>query len=576
MDSILNNIIKTDYKFFLGSRFEDDINKEEYSMKMLQKIQICMEQGIITVFKNLESIYPSLYDLFNQNFTIIHQQKYARIAVGNSNNKMTEVNNNFKCIILINQNDIHNQDPPFLNRFEKYLFSFENLLNEELIKKSEEIFKNIKNFILFNENENNNININNLLEFFNLEDIQAIIYKMKKINENNNNNNDNNEFDEEKIEDEILKTIAPILSQDLFAFSKVNNFDKETPNYFEKIIKFYQQTEHNNIKNFIKNMKNNKNIIFTFSDILDIFYENDFYIENENFGIINENSIENDIFIQQINSENEIEKIIKNFMKNENKNLIIFKFLPNNIEHLNHIKFIIENYERENINIKNKAFIFIIYLKRFQFKNNNSKQNLFYFLSDFEQTFIDNLINTNKINIIDLLNLNNKEILFKFINFKEIFHEVIYEIFSTINYNFININKNFDKKNYIENISKEILKKEFLCDILKEKTLDLINKEENIIKKIFYEKNIIDKFDIDFVSILSKYVKIIFKEKLNEIIVDYEKDSVLSNIINNKIFNQNELINLFNIYIQKKKEEINISLGNNKIKFKCSWKHFII
>ena len=566
IDSIINNIKKTDYKFFLGSRFEDDINKEEYSVKMLQKIQICMEQGILTVFKNLESIYPSLYDLFNQNFTIIHQQKYARIAVGNSNNKMCEVNNNFKCIILIEQNDVQNQDPPFLNRFEKYLFSFENLLSENLIEKSKEIFDNIKNLIFLNENDNENnnnknisINLNNNLVFFNLEDIQAIIYKMKIINK----------IDEEKIEDEILKTLAPILNQDLLAFSKVNKFDEINQIYFDKIKNYYQQSEHNNIKNFISNMKNNKNIIYTFSDILDIFYDyDDFNIENEKFGFINENTIENDIFIQQINSENEIEKIIKNFIKNKDKNLIIFKFLPNDIEHLNHIKFIIENFEREKkYNFNKKAFIFIVYLKRNLFHNNNnnlSNQNLFYFLSDFEQTFIDNLINEKNINIIDLLNLNNKEIFLKLINNKEIFHEIIYEIFSTINYNFINVDKNFDKKNYIENISKEILKNEFLIDILKEKTLDLINEEENIIKKIFYEKNIIDKFDIDFISILLKYVKIIFKEKLNEIIVDYEKDSVLSNILNNKIFNQNELKILFNIYMKKKNKEIFVSLENNK------------
>ena len=60
IDSILSNIRKN-YKFFIGSRFENDINKGEYSAKILNKIQICMEQGNITVFKNLESIYPSLY-----------------------------------------------------------------------------------------------------------------------------------------------------------------------------------------------------------------------------------------------------------------------------------------------------------------------------------------------------------------------------------------------------------------------------------------------------------------------------------------------------------------------------------
>ena len=59
------NELKKEYIFFLGSRFEDDINTWEYSAKNIHKIQVCMEKGTITVFKNLESIYPSLYDLFN-------------------------------------------------------------------------------------------------------------------------------------------------------------------------------------------------------------------------------------------------------------------------------------------------------------------------------------------------------------------------------------------------------------------------------------------------------------------------------------------------------------------------------
>ena len=76
---------------------------------------------------NLESIYPSLYDLFNQNFTYISGKKYARIALGYAHDMSIEVNPNCRIIILIDQNQIKNQDPPFLNRFEKHKNIFYHL-----------------------------------------------------------------------------------------------------------------------------------------------------------------------------------------------------------------------------------------------------------------------------------------------------------------------------------------------------------------------------------------------------------------------------------------------------------------
>ena len=68
-----------------------------------------MEKGIIAEFKNLESIYPSLYDLFNQNFLIQDNKKYARIAIGSSNNKPYKVDDKFKSIIIVDEKDIYKE-----------------------------------------------------------------------------------------------------------------------------------------------------------------------------------------------------------------------------------------------------------------------------------------------------------------------------------------------------------------------------------------------------------------------------------------------------------------------------------
>ena len=84
-----------------------------------------MEEGKVLLLKDLESIYPSLYDLFNQNFTVVSDKNFARIALGSSNNSLSFVHNDFKCIILVDENEIEKEEAPFLNRFEKHILSFE-------------------------------------------------------------------------------------------------------------------------------------------------------------------------------------------------------------------------------------------------------------------------------------------------------------------------------------------------------------------------------------------------------------------------------------------------------------------
>ena len=92
--------LNKEFIFYLGSVFENDQYGEFYSVKILNKILSCMEQGKILILKDLELIYPSLYDLFNQNFTVVSEKNFARIALGSSNNSLSYVHPNFKCIIL--------------------------------------------------------------------------------------------------------------------------------------------------------------------------------------------------------------------------------------------------------------------------------------------------------------------------------------------------------------------------------------------------------------------------------------------------------------------------------------------
>ena len=74
-----------------------------------------------------------------------------------------------------------------------------------------------------------------------------------------------------------------------------------------------------------------------------------------------------------------------------------------------------------------------------------------------------------------------------------------------------------------------------MCTKLNNLVIKLIEDDDDLIKQIFYEKNIFEKIDIDFISVLLKFIKLKYKEKLNKIIVNCEKDNVISNMYYYKI-----------------------------------------
>ena len=60
--------------------------------------------------------------------------------MGNRKISLAEVNKSFKCIILIDNMEKNSLDRPFLNRFEKQMLSFTDLMPKELIEHAEKIF----------------------------------------------------------------------------------------------------------------------------------------------------------------------------------------------------------------------------------------------------------------------------------------------------------------------------------------------------------------------------------------------------------------------------------------------------
>jgi len=112
-----------------GSKFEED-QTEDYSYRILNRIILCMESGSILVLKDLDNIYGSLYDMLNQNYTVVGHKKNCRIALGAYSNPMCQVDSKFRCIVLVDEQKVDYTDPPFLNRFEKQLLRFQDIIDD--------------------------------------------------------------------------------------------------------------------------------------------------------------------------------------------------------------------------------------------------------------------------------------------------------------------------------------------------------------------------------------------------------------------------------------------------------------
>jgi len=116
--------------FYEGSPFLND-NNEEYQFKIINKIQEHGENGDIIILYNLKQVYAFLYYLFNKNFIIKDGKQYARICLGNYSEQHTPINRSFRVIVMVDKNYLDKVEPPFLNRFEKMILSFLQLIDEK-------------------------------------------------------------------------------------------------------------------------------------------------------------------------------------------------------------------------------------------------------------------------------------------------------------------------------------------------------------------------------------------------------------------------------------------------------------
>ena len=550
---LLNSVNKK-YIELVGSKYKTDIKSGKYSEEMLNKIKYIMETDNALILKDLDMIYASLYDLFNQNFTIMGDKKFARIAFEYAKIS-SEVNQNFHVIVIVNKTQINNLklDPPFLNRFEKHIITFNMLLEEKDIEIAKKITDYIELISSFNKNNRLKIDLDRLLINCKQHNIEGLIFKIK----NDKKKNENKEWIEkegpeyeENMMKEVFHKIVPTFCQDIIASMMSSNIDQKYNKIKNIILDIYKECLCNNFESFFKKIKSKKNIIYTFSKVTEnLFEEKDMEIKN-NMGVFNKQTT-TILMIESFKSEEDLIYELNLFVNSQNKKLLILKVTENGSNKINSLNYIITNFEKEYPKLKDKLILFIVHKQRMN-KNETSKKGVIpdyisFINEDYYQIFIDNLQGKENSNILKLVEKGNKELADEYINNSNFIENKIFTILNYLNYTILFETKSLNRRNFTTNISEKIINnqkiKEFIQKNLKKQGKFI----KNVIKDIFIT-DIIEINDVDFFEVINSKLSIDFCTYLLKIVLFSLKENVLTQILNNPHFDlimQNEYFSNF-------------------------------
>ena len=546
----LLNSVNRKYIELVGSKYKNDIKYGRYSEEILNKIKYIMETDNVLILRDLDMIYASLYDLFNQNFTIMGDKKFARIAFEYAKIS-SEVNKNFHVIVMVNKIKIEDLklDPPFLNRFEKHIVSFNMLLEEKDIEIGKKIFGYLELISSFNNEAKLKIDLEKLLINCKFHDIEGLIFKIK--NDKGNEEwikKDDLEY-EKKMINEVLKKIVPTFCQDIIASMLYSNIEQKYNEIKNEILDIYKNSKHNNFESFFKKIEKRKNIIYTLSKSTENLFEEEDKIIKNKFGEFSKQTITMDM-IDAPKSENELTYLLKSFTNSKNKNLLIFKVTENNSNKINSVNFLINNFEKEYPKIKEKLILFIVHKQRMQ-KDVKSKKvtipDYISFINDeYYQIFIDNLQGKENSDVSLLMQKNNEEELVKtYIDNSNFIENKIFTILNYMKYTLLFETKSLNQKNYTTEIAERIINSEIIKPLIKENLKKQGKSIKGIVNNIFIT-DIIDVNDVDFFEVINSKLSTYFFSYLLNIILFSLKENILNPLLNNKhldVIMKNEYFN---------------------------------
>ena len=452
---LLNHYLNAElssYKVIIGSKYKRDIEKEEYIFKVLNEIILNMEKGTCIVLKDLNYVYGALYDLFNQNFSIIGNRKNCRVALGGTNNPMCYVHDSFRCIVISDDFDL---PPPFLNRFEKQLITYEHIISKKHIELYKELINWLHNELLLDESlcelcfvgyDKENFLYGIIISNYDKYEREALLLQSNETADDTTQQLSN----DDKLKLNIRKEVIQLANMN-FSLGIAINEDNLSKTEINNVLELYYSLQcHTSFNDFHEKYKNIYKyvVVYTYSNILD----NVNTITKAKLNVISLSEIQNEHdLINRFKLKNSFQRAnttslsyLEGMSVPSLKGVLVIKIdYKKEHRHLDHLIFKL----KENINDIEEKYSNVYLLIYISSAKEKITINPF---SDFYNITIDN-INGSKDNYDktkELLTVSSKQLIHKYFD-HNVFNEFLTKIIFNLNYIVVSTEHKYTVSNHI-------------------------------------------------------------------------------------------------------------------------------
>ncbi|XP_069124642.1 uncharacterized protein [Argopecten irradians] len=389
-----------EYEVMFGSQFEDDLT-DDYNYRILSRIILCMEQGIVLILKDLENIYGSLYDMLNQNYTVVGKKKNCRVALGPYSNPMCHVNDDFKCIVLVEETNLNFSDPPFLNRFEKQQFRFVDMISLEDKDAIVELQTTLHSFV---DVSGRNFTVSKAIPIHDTDALFSLILNIKETT---------NAYNLEDIIRICLRRILSLVFPEAIVRSTRSVLSNEQPSKVQSLIdEYFELPLHEGLESFLisQHGMNSTDLEETRVDMNVIFTHSNMHVNINS--LLNNQSL-SVLKMGAFKSEKDLTKAIENFFESEHEFLFLQFDSRYDMQHFLLTKITIEQKAKENINkasdqLSRKYVYLLVHLSTSE--NIDPSTSQIHFMSGWNMVTIDTLEKPRK-SMLDLRGRNLTEII---------------------------------------------------------------------------------------------------------------------------------------------------------------------
>ncbi|MDR3548972.1 MAG: AAA family ATPase [Candidatus Pacebacteria bacterium] len=326
----------------VGSEYEKDQDSPEYVHMLLSRVIYSVEKGLPLMLSNLKGTHGHLYDLYNHNAA----DGSCRIMAGTHFHPVCRIHKEFRCLVAMGYEDFVREQPPLLNRLEKYYLSLDKLMTREETRLYRELSSWLKDIVELQEPEDS-LSLPQL--FANLDSREELV-RVLILSQNRKG-----QCVLEIIRENCINQLIQLATADLLV--RINGAKKNEP-LRDQVIKRYKELHEHTLKEELGQSATKEAgqrlLYFTYSEKSELVKELQEELKTS-VGVVS---------LGDIKSEAELSGEVQGFFSSPTQHLLILAVsFPQEVKHLEHLNATIMRYQEFG---KDKNMCILVFMKRNQ------------------------------------------------------------------------------------------------------------------------------------------------------------------------------------------------------------------